>query len=111
MKQGAYLLILIQHLILLDHLPADLAAVVDDGIHLSPGAELALPVGDGGQGRDDEEWPPDPQQEYFVEERDGLDGLPQAHLIRQDAVLSEEQDTFDQAHLNTYRSALTSMQD
>ena len=77
-----------KHLVLQDHLPADLWAVVHDDVHVRPRAELPLPVGDGGQRGDDEEGPPNPHAEDLVEEGDGLDGLPQAHLIRQDAVFS-----------------------
>lgn len=60
-----HLCVPVHHLILLDHLPADLAAVVHDGVHLRPGAELSLPVGDGGEGSDDEERAMDAHQEYL----------------------------------------------
>lgn len=83
----AHLLVLVVHLILVDHLAADLAAVVDNDVDLSPGAELPLPVGDGGKGGDDEEGSPQAHGKHLKEEGDGLDGLPQAHLVSQDAVL------------------------
>ena len=54
---STYLRILEIHLVLLQHLPADHAPVVDDHVEVGPGAELALPVGDGGEGGDDEERP------------------------------------------------------
>lgn len=47
------------HLILLEHLPADHAPVVDDHIEVGPGMELALPVGNGGERSDNEERPLD----------------------------------------------------
>lgn len=45
------------HLILLEHLPADHASMVDDDVEVGPSMELALPVGDGGERGNDEEWP------------------------------------------------------
>lgn len=53
-----HLFISVVHLILQDHLPTDLAAVIDDDVHFSPCAELSLPVGDGGERGDDEERSP-----------------------------------------------------
>lgn len=44
-----------KHLILKNHLPADLRAVIYDDVHGSPRAKLPLPVGDGGERGDDEE--------------------------------------------------------
>lgn len=44
----SYLLVSVKHLILEDHLPADLRPVVHDDIHVCPSAKLSLPVGDGG---------------------------------------------------------------
>lgn len=61
----AHLGISVHHLVLLDHLPADLAAVVHDGIHFCPRPELSLPVGDGGEWGDDEERAVDAPEEYF----------------------------------------------
>ena len=84
-----YLRVSVKHLILQDHLPADLRAVVHDDVHVRPRAELPLPVGDGGQGGDDEEGPTNPHAEDLVQKGDGLDGLSQTHFIRQDAVFSE----------------------
>lgn len=45
------------HLILLEHLPADHAAMVDDSVEMGPSAELAFPVCNGGERCNDEEWP------------------------------------------------------
>lgn len=73
---GAHLRVSVHHFVLLDHLPADLAAVVHDGVHLCPRPELPLPVGDGGERGDDEERAVDAPEEYFWKERDGLDGFP-----------------------------------
>ena len=84
-----YLRILEIHLVLLQHLPADHAPVVDDHVEMGPGAELALPVGDGGEGGDYEEWPFNAHTVDLFQEGDGLDGLPQAHLVCQDAVSSD----------------------
>lgn len=72
----AHLCISIHHLVLLDHLPADLAAVVHNGVHLCPRSELPLPVSDGGERSDDEEGAVDSPEEDFWKECDGLDGFP-----------------------------------
>lgn len=61
----AHLCISVHHLVLLDHLPADLAAMVHNGVHLCPRPELSLPVGDGGERSDDEERAMDSPEEYF----------------------------------------------
>lgn len=53
--QSLHLVILAVHLVLLDHLSAGQAAVVHDGVHVGPCGELPLPVGDGGEGSDDQE--------------------------------------------------------
>lgn len=81
------------HLVLLQHLPADYASVVDDDVEVRPRPELALPVSDGGERRDDEEGAPDAHAVDLLQEGDGLDGLPQAHLICQDAVPSDRDRT------------------
>lgn len=47
------------HLILLEHLPADHASMVDDYIEVGPSTELTLPVGNGGERSNNEEWPLD----------------------------------------------------
>lgn len=39
------------HLILLEHLPADHASMVDNDVEVGPSMEFALPVGDGGERR------------------------------------------------------------
>lgn len=61
----AHLCISVHHFILLDHLPADLAPVVHNGIHLCPRPELPLPISDGGERSDDEERAVDSPEEYF----------------------------------------------
>lgn len=48
---------------------------------------LLLPVVEGGSWRDDEEWPPDAVYLREVSEKgDGLYGLPEAHLVSEDAI-------------------------
>lgn len=76
------------HLILLEHLPADHASMVDDDIKVGPSTKLALPVGDSGERSNYEKWPFNAHMMNLFEECDGLDGLPKAHLICQDAVSS-----------------------
>lgn len=77
------------HLVLLEHLPTDDAPVVNDDVEVGPRVELAFPVGDGGEGCNDEERRLDANAMNLLQECDGLDGLSQAHLISQDAVASE----------------------
>ena len=48
--------------------------------------ELGDPVGHGGERRDDEEGPLDALLDEVRHQRDALDRLAQAHLVRQDAV-------------------------
>lgn len=62
--------------------------MVDHCIELSPGPELPLPVGDGGEWGNDQEWPLNALHVNLVEECNGLDGLSQTHLISQDTVTS-----------------------
>lgn len=88
-----HLFILAVHLILLDHLSTGQAAVVDDGVHVGPCGELPLPVGDGGEGSNDQEGALDVCSVNLRQQRDRLDGLPQTHLICQDTVLPERQET------------------
>lgn len=88
-----HLLILAVHLILLDHLSAGQAAMVNNGIHVGPRGELPLPIGDGGEGSNDQEGALDAGSVHFRQQCDGLDGLPQTHLICQDTVLPEIQET------------------
>lgn len=64
--------------------------MVDHHIELGPGPELPLPVGNGRERGDDQEGPLDARQVHFIEECDGLDGLPQTHFICQDTVTSVE---------------------
>lgn len=70
-----YLRVSVEHLVLHDHLPADLRAVIHDDVHGRPHAKLPLPVGDGGQRGDDEEGAADSHAEDLEQEGDGLDGL------------------------------------
>lgn len=63
------------HLVGLDGLAAGLAAVVHHSVKLRPGAELSLPVGDGGERGDDQERPLDAHLENLIEECNRLDGL------------------------------------
>lgn len=88
-----YLSVFVEHLVLQDHLPADLGAVVDDDVHVGPGAKLSLPVGDGGQWGNDEEGPSNPHVEDLIEKRDGLDCFSQSHLVRQNAVFPGNKQT------------------
>lgn len=74
------------HFVLLQHLAAECAAMIDDDVEVGPRPELALPVSDSGEGCDDQERPFDPSGEDLVQERDGLDGFPQTHLVSQDTV-------------------------
>lgn len=90
-RSTVHLFILAVHLVLLDHLSAGQAAVVDDSIHVGPGGELPLPVCDGGKGSDNKEWALDASSIYLREQCDGLDGLPQTHLVCQDTVLPNKQ--------------------
>lgn len=69
------------HLVLLEHLPADHASMVDNDIEVGPGMELTLPVSNGGEWGNDKEGPLDAYTMDLFEERDGLDGLSQAHLV------------------------------
>lgn len=54
------------HLILLEHLPADHASMIDDDIKMGPSTELALPVGNGGEWSNYEEWPLDARAIDFI---------------------------------------------
>lgn len=74
------------HLVLLQHLPADHASMVNNDVEVSPGVKLALPVCNSRQGGDYEEGPFDANTMDLFQECDGLDGLSQAHFICQDAV-------------------------
>lgn len=67
--------------------------MVDDGVHVGPCGKLPFPVGDGGERSDDQERTLDACSMDLRQQRDGLDGLPQTHLVRQDTVLPERPDT------------------
>lgn len=90
MLKYTYLRIPEIHLVLLEHLPADHASMVDNDVEVGPGTELALPVGDSGERGDNEERPLNAHTVDLLQECDGLDGLSQAHLVCQDAVSSDE---------------------
>lgn len=64
--------------------------MVDHHVELGPGPELPLPVGDGGERSDDQEWPLNALHVNLIEECDGLDGLSETHLVSQDTVTSAE---------------------
>lgn len=61
----AHLCISVYHFVLLDHLPADLAAVVHNSIHLRPCPEFSLPVSDGGKWGNDEKGAVDSSDKDF----------------------------------------------
>mmetsp|Transcript_32873 Transcript_32873/g.69985 ORF Transcript_32873/g.69985 Transcript_32873/m.69985 type:complete len:371 (+) Transcript_32873:1321-2433(+) len=61
------------------------AAMVHDCVEVGPSRELAVPVGDGGEGRHDKEGTAGDQLlRYRVHVGGCLDGFSQSHLIRQD---------------------------
>ena len=62
--------------------------MVDHTVHVGPGLHLPLPVGDGGEGCEDEERPPHAALLHLPQEPDGLDGLTQSHLVGQNAALA-----------------------
>lgn len=64
--------------------------MIDNGIHVGPGGEFPLPVCDGGKGSNNKERALDTSSVYLREQRDGLDGLTQTHLICQDTVLPKK---------------------
>lgn len=70
-----YLCISVVHLVGLNGFSAGLATVVDHHIELSPGPEFSLPVWDGGERSDDQEWTFNVLHVYLIEECNGLDGL------------------------------------
>lgn len=77
-----YLRVSVVHLVGLDGSATGLTAMIYHHIQLSPCSELSLPVGNGGEWSDDQEWPMDPLKVDLIQERDGLHRLPQTHLIR-----------------------------
>lgn len=66
----SYLRVSVKHLVLEDHLPADLRAVIHDDIHVCPCTKLPLPVGDGRQRGDDEEGSADAHVENLKQKSD-----------------------------------------
>lgn len=69
------------HLVLLDHLPADHAAVIHHDVQVGPRAEFSFPVCDSGKRSYDQERAPYPSQEDLVEERNRLNGFAETHFI------------------------------
>lgn len=61
----AHLCIPVHHFILLNHLPADLAAMIHNSIHLRPCSEFSFPISDGGKRGNDEKRTMDSPDEYF----------------------------------------------
>mmetsp|Transcript_23346 Transcript_23346/g.61884 ORF Transcript_23346/g.61884 Transcript_23346/m.61884 type:complete len:430 (-) Transcript_23346:737-2026(-) len=79
-------LAIVRPLVIGNDLAALTVSVVDDAVHVSPGLELPLPVAQRRQRRDDQERPADVLlRKQKVAKRHRLDGLPQPHLVRQDA--------------------------
>lgn len=72
--------------------------MVDDGVHVGPCRELPFPVGDGGERSNDQERTLDACSMDLRQQRDGLNCLPQTHLICQDTVLPAKPD--GHMHLN-----------
>ena len=63
-------------------------AVVHDHVEVGPRLELALPVRERRQRRDDEEWPPQPLRRMeVVEERHRLHRFAEPHLVGEDRIL------------------------
>lgn len=115
MGLSGYLSVSVVHLVGLDGSATGLTAVINHHVELGPRPELSLPVGNSGERSNDQEWPVDPLQEDLVQEGDGLHGLPQAHLIRQDTVPSEQEEkkrfrwTLTSLHTAEYRKECVSV--
>lgn len=80
--------LLVIHLILLDHVPAGLTAMVHYHIHVSPQLKLPLPVGNGAEGGDDQEGAADAILVDGVDPGQSLDGLTKTHLISKQTIAS-----------------------
>ena len=87
-EEGADLGVSVVHFILLDHGATLVGAVVHDHIQLRPRLKLTLPVGDGGEGHDDEEGTSHAIAHHLLDEGERLDGLAKTHLVSQDAALA-----------------------
>lgn len=72
--------------------PAHHVSQVDHHVHVGgPGVKLSLPGGEGGQGHHYQRGPIQlVLVEHVGQERDGLDGFPQTHLISQDHTIAPE---------------------
>lgn len=77
--------------------------MIDDNVKVYPALKLSLPVGDGGKRCDDEEGAAHTGLVTRVHEAQGLDGLAQTHLIRQDAVVTENKCQFCDVEKNGTR--------
>lgn len=64
--------------------------MIDDHIKVGPSVELSLPVGNCGKWGNDEKGPFYAHTIDLLQERDGLYGLSQAHLVCEDAVTSNK---------------------
>ena len=64
-----------------------LRAVVHNNVVLSPALKLPLPVGDGGEGGNDEEGATHPGLEARVNKAQRLDRFTKTHLVSQDTVV------------------------
>ena len=64
------------------------APVINHTVNISPRLKLSLPVGDGGERRNDQEGTDDSGASHFFQKSNGLDGFAQTHFISKDAVLS-----------------------
>lgn len=76
-----YLFVSVIHLVLQDHLAADLATMVNNYINVCPCAELSLPVCNSGKRGNDKEGTSQTHKEDLIKERYGLDGFSQPHFI------------------------------
>ena len=62
--------------------------MVHHTVDFRPCFKLPLPISNGRQWSNDQERTSDTLTDYFLQERDGLDGFAETHLISKDAVLS-----------------------
>lgn len=83
-----YLCIFVVHFKGLDGPPAGLTAMINHYVQLSPCTEFSLPVWNGWEWRNDQEWPMDFLQEDLIQECDGLNGFSKTHFIRKNTVSS-----------------------
>jgi len=79
--------VLVVHLVLLDHVPARLTAMVHNHVHVCPQLELSLPVGNCGQRCNDKERPSNSVFPDVMDPGQRLDGFSQSHLVGKQAVV------------------------